>query len=61
MQQVFEIEMIQGGKSVALVSDAGMRRPRSIETWAEQAELAAKGDWDALEKLQDELSGGRRT
>jgi len=43
-----------------IVSDAGMRRPRSIETWAEQAELAAKGDWDALEKLQDELDGGRR-
>ena len=28
--------------------------------WMEQAELAAKGDWDALEKLQDELKGGRR-
>ena len=29
-------------------------------SWGEQAELAAKGDWDALEKLQDELKGGRR-
>ncbi|MCP4140412.1 MAG: hypothetical protein GY755_09010 [Chloroflexi bacterium] len=29
--------------------------------WIEQAELAAKGDWDALEKLQDELKGGRRS
>lgn len=28
--------------------------------WIEQAELAAKGDWDALETLQDELKGGRR-
>jgi hypothetical protein len=28
--------------------------------WIEQAELAAKGDWDTLEKLQDELKGGRR-
>ncbi len=28
--------------------------------WIEQAELAAKGDTDALEKLQDELKGGRR-
>ena len=28
--------------------------------WIEQAELAAKGDWDALDKLQDELKGGRR-
>ena len=28
-------------------------------TWPEQAKLAAGGDWDALQKLQDELSGGR--
>ncbi len=28
--------------------------------WIEQAELAARGAWDALEKLQDELKGGRR-
>lgn len=31
------------------------------EGWIEQAELAAKGDWDGLQKLQDELQGGRRT
>lgn len=30
------------------------------DTWPEQAALAAEGDWDALEKLQDELDGGRR-
>ena len=30
------------------------------EGWIEQAELAAKGDWAALEKLQGELKGGRR-
>lgn len=29
-------------------------------TWPQQAELAAKGDWDALKKLQDSLSGGRK-
>ena len=28
--------------------------------WIEQAEIAAKGDWDALATLQDELKGGRR-
>ena len=28
--------------------------------WIEQAVFAAKGDWDALSKLQDELKGGRR-
>jgi large subunit ribosomal protein L21 len=30
-------------------------------TWPEQAGLAAKGDWDALEKLKAELDGGKRT
>ncbi len=28
-------------------------------TWPQQAKLAANGDWDALKKLQDKLSGGR--
>ena len=30
------------------------------ETWPEQAGLAAKGDWDGLTALQEELQGGRR-
>ena len=30
------------------------------ETWPEQAGLAAKGDWDGLSTLQEELRGGRR-
>lgn len=29
-------------------------------TWMKQAKLAAKGDWDKLAKLQDELKGGRK-
>jgi predicted flap endonuclease-1-like 5' DNA nuclease len=29
-------------------------------TWPEQAALAALGAWEALEDLQEELSGGRR-
>jgi predicted flap endonuclease-1-like 5' DNA nuclease len=29
-------------------------------TWPEQAKLAAEGNWEALEKLHDELKGGRR-
>ena len=45
---------------VAAVKAAGMRRNRSIPSWPEQAALAARGDWDALAKLQDELTGGRR-
>ena len=28
-------------------------------TWPKQAEYAAKGEWDALKKWQDELDGGR--
>lgn len=29
-------------------------------TWSEQAKLAAKGEWDTLAKLQEELKGGKR-
>jgi hypothetical protein len=29
-------------------------------TWPEQAGIAAKGDWEALEQLQAMLKGGRR-
>ena len=29
-------------------------------TWPQQAALAAEGNWQALEELQDELKGGRR-
>jgi predicted flap endonuclease-1-like 5' DNA nuclease len=43
-----------------IVKTAGMRKPASIVSWAEQAKLAAKGDWAALEKLQGELTGGRK-
>lgn len=30
------------------------------DTWPAQAQLAAEGKWDELEKLQDELKGGRQ-
>ena len=44
-----------------ILENAGSRfRLANPETWAEQAQLAAKGDWDALEALQDSLKGGRR-
>jgi hypothetical protein len=41
------------------LSAAGMQM-MNPEGWIEQAVLAAKGDWDGLEKLQGELKGGRR-
>ena len=31
------------------------------EGWIDQAKLAAKGDWQGLEKLQGELKGGRKS
>ncbi len=40
---------------------AGSRfRMHDPSTWAEQAQLAAAGDWDTLAKLQEELKGGKR-
>lgn len=37
------------------IEKAGMKLAPSLASWAEQAELAAKGSWDALKKLQDQL------
>jgi large subunit ribosomal protein L21 len=41
-----------------ILNNAGLAM-MDASTWPQQAKLAAKGDWDGLEKLQDELSGGR--
>lgn len=44
-----------------VLDDAGNRyRLADPSTWPEQAALAAAGDWDGLEKLQEALKGGRR-
>ena len=44
-----------------MLSAAGDRfRLSDPTTWAEQAQLAAQGDWDALSELQNRLRGGRR-
>lgn len=43
-----------------IIQKAGMRRSASMPTWAEQAKLAAAGDWDALNALQSTLTAGRR-
>ena len=42
------------------IESAGSRVPASVETWAEQATLARDGKWEELDKLQDDLKGGRR-
>lgn len=41
------------------LSAAGLQM-MNAEGWIEQAALAANGDWDGLQKLQNELRGGRR-
>lgn len=44
-----------------MLDDAGPRyRIHNPGTWAEQAALAADEKWAELEKLQDELDGGKR-
>ncbi|GAB4517061.1 MAG: hypothetical protein OHK0046_23330 [Anaerolineae bacterium] len=46
---------------VEIITAAGMRRPPSVGTWAEQASLAAREEWDALAQLQSNLTAGRRS
>ena len=43
-----------------ILTDAGPRFSiANPTTWPKQAALAAKGEWDALQELQDQLDGGR--
>jgi len=39
----------------AIIEASGRSRPGRLETWPQQAALAAKGDWDALSRFVDEL------
>ncbi len=43
-----------------ILDDAGLQM-MNPEGWIEQARLAAAGDWAALERLQGELKGGRKS
>jgi predicted flap endonuclease-1-like 5' DNA nuclease len=45
-------------KVQAMLNEAGLQM-MNPEGWIMQAKLAAKGDWEGLAKLQDELKGGR--
>ncbi len=43
-----------------ILADAGARfTMHDPTTWGKQADMAAKGEWDALKKWQDELDGGK--
>lgn len=43
----------------AIIKDAGFAAPFNPDTWPQQAALAAEGQWDQLEQLQDKLVAGR--
>jgi predicted flap endonuclease-1-like 5' DNA nuclease len=45
---------------VEILTAARLNRLADPATWPEQAALAAKGKWEALEQLQQTLKGGRR-
>lgn len=47
-------------EAILSASDPRLGRLADPSTWPAQAALAAGGDWEALEKLQGELKGGRR-
>ena len=45
---------------LATIKAGGIRITPSVHSWAEQAQLAANGDWEALARLQASLRGGRK-
>jgi predicted flap endonuclease-1-like 5' DNA nuclease len=52
-----EVERI---KEILGAADTRLLRLADPDTWPEQASLAATGQWEALEALQNKLKGGRR-
>lgn len=50
------------GRLLQVLEEADPRLLRLADprTWPEQAELAAAGNWEALQALQESLKGGRR-
>lgn len=44
-----------------IVKEEGGVRLAFPDTWPEQAKLAAAGEWEALDGLQEALKGGRRS
>ena len=54
-----DLSALEAGKIKEMLTEAGIRLGDPT-TWPEQAKLASDGAWEALEKLQDELKGGRK-
>jgi predicted flap endonuclease-1-like 5' DNA nuclease len=46
-------------ENLNVLLDANQLQMMDATSWPEQAKLAAAGDWEALQKLQDDLMGGR--
>ena len=55
-----QLAQIDVGRLQEILTEAGISRIADPSTWPEQAKLAAAGDWEGLEALQDQLKGGRR-
>lgn len=47
-------------KEILEAENPNLLRLADPTTWPDQAKLAANGEWEALETLQDELKGGLR-
>lgn len=43
----------------SILAQAGLPKMINPSSWGEQASLAAKGDWESLTSLQNQLKGGR--
>lgn len=56
----YEALSLANAEEVKSVLNAAGLQMMNPEGWIEQAQLAARGDWEGLQKLQDELQGGRR-
>ena len=54
-----DLARAEAGDVKSVLNEAGLQM-MNPEGWIEQASLAAKGDWEAVERLQSELKGGRK-
>jgi predicted flap endonuclease-1-like 5' DNA nuclease len=54
-----QVAELNEARFIEIAKAAGSRKHPSMVTWAQQANLAAKGDWSALRTLQDSLAGGQ--
>jgi len=59
---IFTFEQLATAKAadVQKVLDAAGLQMMDPKGWISQAKLAAKGDWEGFEKLQEKLKGGRK-